>query len=522
MMKQKKFIILLVWGLLLALAIKNINKKINFKLLTADLVPLYPSANLNYYFTFLFLGDPQQKLAILIDIMGSKAFFLCKTENTEENSSNFYLESASSLAKNMNNSNPLSTEQIFFFFSNIQYETQISNEISESEIYLGSLDNIIFMHTYKIFFSCIQKTESLFSELRNNQISGVLGLNPWLNDETIEIEDEFINKIKFGYAMFINKTEGFLKIFSENVNIDFFTMKNMKLIFMGEVFNNEKFGTLNLNIRQIIMENENKAMNENEIFLSFSLSSNYVHLPSKIYEHFFENFQNFCLKNETHYCLGKVFNSQNCFNVENSQNQLILEKFLNSFPKIYLLFNETHNFTLEGKDYLFRLSEDFYCLAIKKNKNLENLIVFGTVFLLNKVFFFARENQQILIFKPENDNFDVEKAFREENSTPLFQKIRSINALAIILPLVFGILCLIALFSYLSSKKRKIPLDQKKIQIISKINMDSETNEKKELEINPSISEPKETLTRLIGENIQTKELETKILSINEGEPTEK
>ena len=134
----------------------NVRKK-NSNTIPTQAIPLYPSSNMNYYYTFLFLGNPLQKLMVAISILGSDSIFLCSTNNTENQNNHIndiYDPNGSTSVGVLSNFTIVSFNLFYQNFINLNSNVD-SNSFQDSNINLGNTYNDFFSDDYEMAFQCL-------------------------------------------------------------------------------------------------------------------------------------------------------------------------------------------------------------------------------------------------------------------------------------------------------------------------------------------------------------------------------
>ena len=507
------------------LSITSIDKLINLQNGISDLVPLYPSDNLNYYYTFLFIGDPQQKLIVAISIFGLESIFICQNDSNHKNVKGIYnpfLSLSSYLSSiDYNKSNKLSllyflklSDDQFFEFSSI-YE--------ESHIYFGTYQNGLFTNKAKMLINCLDVNSSInLADSENNMISGIINLN-YNNSQKIQNDNIFEEKFIWGYAFYFNETKGLLKLLKSPFNFNNLNQQ-FNYLLMSSIQKKETDDIPGFPISTIILENKNLMSINESFFVTFSTLTNFIQFSGQLYDDFMKEFQEFCSLNEGK-CIGKKFvNSNQCFFKE-----IINENdFFHSFPYITIVMNETSNFSLTSKDYFFELSKNYFCIAIERNDRLDNTLIFGNYFLINKSILIDAQSSIFYLLTPKSKINNFDNIFQTDIVPVTRKQIQAINSLAIILPIVFSILFIICIIVYFIKRKnlrlkklkeleKKSALSQSHNEVENsfEISYDTYENQKKKKELLTelaSLHDHKESIDKLLGENENKKNLNIKTL----------
>lgn len=499
--------------------IKNLNKKQNFKILESDIIPLYRSSNQNYYYTFLFVGNPPQKIIVSFSILSkSNSILLCQYNKTTEFKNAIYTPSLSNTSLNISNGSAI--QNPLYYLNKTQFEFISISIFDDSNVHFGTLVNGLMPYAWKIILKCMDykyKT-NLFDETEIF-ISGIINLS--YDIEANQEDLEFNQKIKFGYVLLFNETHGYLKILTKLFELEkyskYFTKVLEEPIQFNEVTNLFLFPFSYLLIGGIILK-----INTDKLLVGFSILVSPIQFSKKIYDEFLNLFEEFCKNNERK-CLGKMFsNLKNCFFNENLES----EEFFQSFPEITLKINETFIVSIRSSDYFIESSKNFYCIGIEKNERIENKIIFGNNFLLNKMLFIDSQKKKLILLIPKPILSNFADLFQAPNSIKQIQLKKPINALEIVLPLVFSFILITTITVHLikryqikNNNLQKFNINQEEIAPPNEIQNTTEISYEnyKKQKIPPKKFEfidyyrPKESLDRLLedhSKNMTTKSLE--------------
>lgn len=414
-----------------------------------ETIPLYASETLNSIYTFLFLGEPPQKLLVSISILGGNNILICPTNisNKQESKSNYlYDPSYSTSSVNLQNFTSLK--------SNVLYHIRLQNGsdffsgyYQESHICLGSGFIQWFSDIFALDFQCLADELLTLTEYRDNFYAGIIDLTSILQFQT---QNNNVSSNYFGYAVFMNETKGFLRLLNKTFNYSKLEQGFSKIM-ETTLKKNENISTYLIEFEKMKID-EDEILNFDKASIAFSTLTTFIEFPKRIYESVLVLFKNFCQNNKNR-CLGKQFiNSPYCFLNEIYSS----DDFFQSFPNISFILNSTFELLITSEDYFQEISEGYFCLGINSNEKveIENIVVLGNNFLRKKLLFFDIRTSIISLWSPPI-KFNFGSIFVEEIQRSPRQNFPPINAIAIVLPTVFSIMIIILLVACYLKRKRK-------------------------------------------------------------------
>ena len=320
----------------------------------------------------------------------------------------------------------------------------------------------------------------------------------------------------------MNETKGFLRLLNTTFNYSKLDQGFSKIIEIT-LKKNEDNSTYLIPFEQMKM-NDDEILNFDGGSIAFSTLTNFIELPKILYENFVFLFRNFCQNNKNN-CFGKqFFNSPYCF-----LNEIdTADDFFQSFPNISFKLNSTFELLITSEDYFQEISEGYFCIGINSNDLIENIVILGNNYLRNKLIFFDGTTSIISIWAPPI-KFDFGSIFAEEIQWFPRQNLPPINAIAIVLPIVFSLTIIIFLVACYVKRKRTNAasnslMTEKEVAIEETKQNSFDTSysnyERQKLKEKLSLNiEMKESLANVEEDNVimsASKPLETLIVSVTE------
>lgn len=422
---------------------KNINIGAIFPIPPSiETIPLYASETLNSFYTFLFLGEPLQKVLVSISILGGSNILICPTNISNKPKNYLYDPLYSTSAINLQNFTSLKNNVLY----PIRFQNDsdfFSGSYQESHISLGNGFIQWFSDSFTLDLQCL--ADELIN-YNDNLYAGIVDLTSILQ---IQTENNNVFSNYFGYAIFMNETKGFFRLLNKTFNYSKLDQGFSKIMEIT-LKKNENISTYFIPFEKMKMD-EDEMLNFDGASIAFSTLTNFIELPKIQYENFLFLFRNFCQNNKSR-CFGKQFiNSPYCFLNEIDTS----DDFFQSFPKISFKLNSTFELLITSEDYFQEISEGYFCIGIKSNDLIENIVILGNNYLRNKLIFFDGRTSIISLWTPPI-KFDFGSIFAEEIGWSPRKNIPSINAIAIVLPTVFSITIIIFLVACYLKRKRKI------------------------------------------------------------------
>ncbi|KAL4490371.1 hypothetical protein ABPG72_002581 [Tetrahymena utriculariae] len=367
-----------------------------------------------YFYVNIYVGSPPQRESLIVDTGSSKTIFPCvdcKDDKCGSTHLNKYFDYKSSstfqplkcqdkfenyqCSCSNQDLNLCTFEQNYSEGSSYQGYYMIDQAIFGDELYKAytnkTLLETLIQEKYfdiqtQFMFGCATTETKLF---RSQQVDGILGLGPDTNqqntqpnliDMAFKTHNHTSEKLEFSLCLGIDS--GYLQIGGYNSQDHLLQGNNIKIKYDTSLVS-DQYG---VKLHKLKIGNQTL----DEYFPTFFDSgTTYTYFPNKQYNFIMNQIDEHCKDPQN--CLGEFVNNERCYLYK--KNNITIQQFFDSFPIIYLQFDDDQIFYWPPMSYMYEKKKYKFCITIDSY----GYSILGQNFMRYNDILFDRESKQITI-----------------------------------------------------------------------------------------------------------------------------
>ncbi|MCQ2818917.1 MAG: pepsin-like aspartyl protease [archaeon] len=354
-------------------------------------VPLYgSSADLNYYYVYLYLGENSQRQSYIVDTGSSITTSPCKPycKNCGKHENNYFTANDKQIVSCSNDfckqvTSKCSSNQCGFSIS-------YSEGSSLNGIYINTTAKLFedsYAKTFNIPIGCTTRETNLFV---TQFADGIMGLsNSDFNFITLLYKNKVIKHNIF--SMCLSQEGGYLSV--DDINAKFHK-ENIEYI------NSSQSGFYYINIESISIDDEKISLknNNNYKYSSFIDSGTTIaYFPKILFDEIIKKFKAVCSKEENinkcgNYSIDRSLGP--CYRFKNKEEMEYGIKYV--WPSISFNINDKYIYTWKPEQYYFNDTDDNkYQACLGFQSDTRSTITLGSTWMHGHDIIFDRENKRI-------------------------------------------------------------------------------------------------------------------------------